>query len=318
MTEKNMEKGNINSILRDIMLDIIREDNTPKYLLTRIKNYVFEAIKSSKDILDLQDYTIMLTDIVNNPNTIIEDLIELAKYPDEETVKQIAISLGTSKDDFGWIYDWIALNIRSALASNPKINQDILRDLKNYAVEGLSNLKEDDKNWRGYMEILLNVAKNQNIPADVLRDLAEYPDEETEKRVGELTLHGLGEAGDIQYEVVKNKNTPSDALTAIKKQVMDDIKNELSNIAPKRYLTDSLRILEIIAQHQNTSIEDLKDLADLESVRPFYVSESYLENLYNMVNSIREGAKNNLKQKRKEISEVLRKDRTTLQPSLIG
>jgi len=314
MTEKNMEKGNINSILRDI----IREDNTPKYLLTRIKNYVFEAIKSSKDILDLQDYTIMLTDIVNNPNTSIEDLIALTKYPDEETVKQIAISLGTSKDDFDWIYDWIALNIRSALASNPKINQDILRDLKNYAVEGLSNLKKDDGAWEGYMHILLNVAKNQNTPADVLRDLAKYPDEETEKRVGELTLHDLSEVGDMQRVVAENKNTPSDALSAIKKQVMEDISKELSNIASKRDLRDNLIILKIIAQHQNTSIEDLKDLADLESVRPFYASESYLENLYKMVNSIREGAKNNLKQKRKEISEVLRKDRTTLQPSLIG
>ena len=314
MNEKNMEKRSINSIL----LDIIREDKTPEYILTRIKNYVFDAIKNSEDIDDLQYYTIMLTDIVDNPNTSIEDLRKLANYPDEETVKQIAISLGTSKDDFDWIYDWIALNIRSALASNPKINQDILRDLKNYAVEGLSNLKKDDGAWEGYMHILLNVAKNQNTPADVLRDLAEYPDEETEKRVGELTNHDLGEKGDIQYEVVKNKNTPSDALTAIKKQVMDDIKNELSNIAPKRYLTDSLRILEIIAQHPKTSTEDLKDLADLESVRPFYASESYLENLYKMVNSIREGAKNNLKQKRKEISEVLRKDRTTLQPSLIG
>jgi len=315
MTEKNMKKEDIESIL----LDIIREKNTPEYILTRIIDYVFEAIKSSEDIFKLQRYITMLTDIPNNPNISIKYLKKFVNYPDEETVKQIVSSFGKPEYyDSSYIRDLISLRIKAALASNPKIDQDVLRYLKNYAVEGLSNLKKDDGAWEGYMHILLNVAKNQNTPADVLSDLAEYPDEETEKRIGELTSHSLGEVGDIQYEVVKNKNTPSDALTAIKKQVTYDIKNELSNIAPKRYLTDNLRILEIIAQHQNTSIEDLKDLADLKSVRPFYASERYLEELYNMVNSIREGAKNNLKQKRKEISEVLRKDRTTLQPSLIG
>jgi len=161
------------------------------------------------------------------------------------------------------------------------------------------------------------VVKNLHTPADVLRDLANYPDEKTKKRVGELTLHDLIEVGDMQYEVAKNKNTPSDALSAIKNQVMNDISKELSNIAPDRDLDHNLMILEIIAQHQNTSIEDLKDLADLKYVSPFHVSERYLEDLDNMVNSIRAGAKNNLKQKIKEISKVLRKH-STLQPALIG
>jgi len=322
MNEKNMEKRSINSNLLDkansIMLKTIREDKTPEYILTHIKDYVFEAIKSSKDILDLQDYTIMLTDIVDNPNTSIEDLRKLANYPDEETVKQIVISFGKPEDyDSSYIYDLISLRIKAALASNPKINQDVLRDLKNYAVEGISNLKKADGAWRGYMHILLNVAKNQNTPADVLKDLANYPDEKTEKRVGELTLHDLSEVGDMQRVVAENKNTPSDALSAIKKQVMEDISKELSNIASKRDLRDNLIILKIIAQHQNTSIDDLKDLADLESVHPFGVSERYLEELYNMVTSIREGAKKNLTQKIEEISKFLRKD-TTLQPALIG
>jgi len=315
MTEKNMKNEDIESIL----LDIIREKNTPEYILTRIIDYVFEAIKSSEDIFKLQRYITMLTDIPNNPNISIKYLKKFVNYPDEETVKQIVSSFGKPEYyDSSYIRDLISLRIKAALASNPKIDQDVLRYLKNYAVEGLSNLKKDDGAWELYMEILLNVPKNPNTPPDVLRDLAKYPNEETEKRVGQLTSHSLGEVGDIQYEVVKNKNTPSDALAAIKEQVMKDIENGLfKNIPPKRGLTDNLKILEIIAQHPNTSIEDLEDLAYFKYVRPFYASERYLEELYNMVNSIREGAKNNLKQKRKEISEVLRKDRTTLQPSLI-
>jgi len=265
---------------------------TPPDVLTEIKNYAIEAIKKSNNKEDLNEYEDILKGVALHNNTPLEDLEELAKYPNDVVKGRVLVNLlnrkigenivaKLEKDKSLRYFGKVVRSIISHDNTLAKALEEVrigksktkVMELVEYCLllnNNINNIQlklEEYWDFVKFNNVRLNeaLAVMQKTPVEILEELAKPEKSKTiradvagnSKTLPE-TLMKLVEQPEIEIKIrlSKNENTPSEALTKLKNYSIEAIKKSKN----KEDLENNIKILEGVAKNKNTSTEDLRDL----------------------------------------------------------